>query len=184
FNILTGPRLEPGVSDSSQLLVVRKPLADHLVRHILLRRVPLAAVDPVGPRWRIAAASGVDVTSRGATTHILKLEIKTASRDTVIEDPLALFRLRAIMKFDPAEEVRLTVTTERNDDVVVLVRAGLRARFLNNGGNSYTLVWHAPPVAGLFHVGVNALLNGTLVDDQAPYDSQAWVVPGVVSPIE
>ena len=135
-----------------------------------------------GPRWRIAAASGVDVTSRGATTHVLKLEIKTASRDTVIENPLALFRLRSVLKLDPAEEVRLIVTTERSNDVVVLVRAGLRARFLNNGDNTYTLVWHAPPVAGLFHVGVNALSNGTLFDDQAPYDSQAWIVPFVVSP--
>lgn len=182
FNIVTGPRMEPGVSDSSQLVMVRKPLADHWVRHLLLRRVPLAAADPSGPRWRIAAASGVDVTSRGATTHVLKLEIKTASRDTVIEDPLALFRLRSVLKLDPAEEVRLIVTTERSNDVVVLVRAGLRARFLNNGDNTYTLVWHAPPVAGLFHVGVNALSNGTLFDDQAPYDSQAWIVPFVVSP--
>jgi hypothetical protein len=182
FNIVTGPRIEAGVSDSSQLRIVKKPLADHWVRRILLRRVPLATAAGDGPRWRVAAASGVDVTSRAATTRILKLEIKTASRDTVIDDPLAFFRLRSVMKFDPSEEVTLIVTTRRSDDVVVLVRAGLRARFLNNGDNTYTLVWHAPPGAGLFHVGVNALSNGTLFDDQAPYDSQAWIVPGVVSP--
>ena len=182
FNIVTGPRIEAGVRDSSQLRIVRKPLADHWVRRILLRRVPLATASGDGPRWRIAAATGVDVTSRAATTRILKLEIKTASRDTVIDDPLAFFRLRSVMKFDPAEEVTLIVTTQRSDDVVVLVRAGLRARFLNNGDNTYTLAWHAPPGAGLFHVGVNALSNGALFDDQAPYDSQAWIVPGVVSP--
>jgi hypothetical protein len=184
FNIVTGPRVE-GVRDSARLLVVRKPLADHWVRHLLLKRIPLAtASDPTlaRPRWRIAASSGVEVTSRAATTRIVSLEIKTASRDTVIDDPLALFRLRRVMKFDPGEEITLIVKTERNDDVVVLVRAGLRGRFLSNGDNTYTLVWHAPPVGGLFHVGVNALSNGTLFDDQAPYDSKAWIVPAVVSP--
>ena len=182
FNILAGTRTEGGVSDTVR---VRKPLADHWVRHLLLKRVPLATdARFMRPRWRIAAASGVDVTSRAATTHIVSLEIKTASRDTVITDPLALIRLRGVMKFDAGEAVTLIATTERNDDVVVLLRPGLRARFANNGDNTYTLAWHAPPVGGLFHVGVNALSNGTLFDDQAPYDSKAWLVPGVVRPAE
>jgi hypothetical protein len=188
FDIAAGPRIEAGVRDTSRIQLIKKPLADHWVRHLLLKRVPpppttLASLRE-GPRWRIAATSGIDVTSRGATTHIKTLEIKTASRDTVIEKPLELFRLRAIMKFDPSEPITLIATTERNDDVVVLVRAGLRARFRNNGDNSYTLLWHAPPTGGLFHVGVNALSNGTLFDDQAPYDSQAWIVPCVVSPAQ
>jgi hypothetical protein len=33
-------------------------------------------------------------------------------------------------------------------------------------------------------VGVNALSSGTLFDDQAPYDSKAWIVPCVVNPTE
>jgi hypothetical protein len=188
FNVAAGARVEAGVRDTAQVRIVRKPLADHWVRHLLLKRVPapatLATAARERPRWRVAASSGVDITSRGATTGIRRLEIKTASRDTVIEDPLALFRLRRIMKFDPAEEVTLTVTTGRSDDVVVLVRAGLRSRFRNNGDNTYTLVWHAPALPGLFHVGVNALSNGTLFDDQAPYDSKAWIVPAVVTPTE
>ena len=183
FDILAGMRTEGGVRDTAR---VRKPLADHWVRHLLLKRVPvLADARLMGrPRWRIAATSGIEVTSRAATTRIVSLEIKTASRDTVITDPLALFRLRGVMKFDAGEAVTLIATTERNDDVVVLLRAGLRARFANNGDNTYTLAWHAPPVGGLFHVGVNALSNGTLFDDQAPYDSKAWIVPGVVRPAE
>lgn len=189
FNVAAGPRIEAGVRDTSRIQIVRKPLADHWVRRLLLKRVPpppatLGTAERERPRWRVAASSGVDVTSRGATTNIRKLEIRTASRDTVIEDPLALFRLRRVMKFDAAEEVTLVVTTGRGDDVVVLVRAGLRARFRNNGDNTYTLVWHSPAQAGLFHVGVNALSNGTLFDDQAPYDSEAWIVPCIVAPAE
>ena len=166
---------------------VQKPLADHWVRRILLKRVPLARSSPWNtplqrPRWRVAGSSDVDVTSRGATTRIVSLEIKTADRDTVIVDPLALFRLRQIMKFEAGQEVTLIVTTRRNDDVVVLLRGGLRTKFTNNGDNTYTLAWHAPPREGLRHAGVNALSNGTLFDDQAPYDSEAWIVPYVVSP--
>jgi hypothetical protein len=186
FNIATGPRVE-GVRDTARLLVVRKPLADHWVRRVLLKRVPPPTIDAnvtrERARWRIAASSGVEVTSRAATTRIKSLAIRTASQDTVIEDPLAFFRLRHVMKLAPSEQVTLVATTERNDDVVVLIRAGLRGRFRNNGDNTYTLVWHAPATGGLFHVGVNALSNGTLFDDQAPYDSKAWIVPCVVSPM-
>jgi hypothetical protein len=188
FDIATGPRIEATVRDTARLAFIKKPLADNWERHILLKRAlapPITfASNLERPRWRIAGTSGVEVTSRGATTKIVQLEIKTSTRDTVITDPLALFRLRAVMKFDPAEQVTLIATTQRNDDVVVLVRAGLRTRFTSNGDNTYTLVWHTPQWGGLFHVGVNALSNGTLFDDQAPYDSQAWIVPCLVAPME
>jgi bifunctional DNA-binding transcriptional regulator/antitoxin component of YhaV-PrlF toxin-antitoxin module len=189
FNIATGPRVESTVRDTSRLRIVSKRLTDHWERRLLLKRVPppptdVVTADRVRPRWRVAASSGVEITSRPATTRILRLAIRSATQDTVIEDPLAFYRLRRIMKLEPGEEVRLVVTTERSDDVVVLVRAGLRARFSNNGDNTYTLVWHAPLRQGLHHVGVNALSHGTLFDDQAPYDSKAWIVPCVVNPTE
>ena len=186
FNIVAGTRNETGVRDTS-LIKVSKPLADHWVRRLLLKRVPplpddVASIGRLRPRWRIAASSGVEVTSGAATTNIRAIQIRTATMDTTIVDPLAFFRLRRVMKFEPGEAVRLTVATGRNDDVVVLVRAGLRSKFVNNGDNTYSLAWHAPQRGGLHHVGVNALSNGTLYDDQLPYDSKAWIVPCVVSP--
>ncbi|HEY2953876.1 MAG TPA: hypothetical protein VGK89_01360 [Candidatus Eisenbacteria bacterium] len=185
FNIVVGPATD-GVRDTSRLRVVRKRLADHWVRRVLLKRVPppptLVASEISRPRWRVAASSAVEVTSRAATTRIVSLEIKTATRDTVLTDPLVFFRLHQIMKFDAGEEVTLIATTERSDDVVVLLRGRLRARFQNNGDNTYTLLWHAPERRGLHHVGVNALSHGTLFDDVAPYDSKAWILPYVVSP--
>ena len=86
------------------------------------------------------------------------------------------------------------MTTLKNDDVVVLHRVGHRFRFHNNGDNTYTGTWLVPdlrlgngprPGPGrppIFHFGVNALSNGTLFDDQAPYDSQAWLLPVVLAP--
>jgi hypothetical protein len=186
FNIVAGTRNETGVRDTS-LLRVSKRLHDHWVRRLLLKRVPppptdVATINRPRPRWRIAASSGVEITSVPATTNIRAMRIQTASQDTTIADPLAFYRLRRVMKFEPGEEVRITVATGRNDDVVVLVRAGLRSKFVNNGDNTYSLAWHAPLREGLHHVGVNALSNGTLFDDTLPYDSKAWIVPCVVSP--
>jgi len=192
FNILAGtPDTEATPADST-LNVIHKPLADHWVRRILLKRRP----SPDGARsmWRIVATSSVKVTSRDAQTRIESLRVQTAGLDTTITDPLQFVFLRRILKFEPETPITLTVTTLKNDDVVVLCRFGNRLRFRNNGDNTYTGVWHLPPPGAgpgpgpvgppIGHFGVNALSRGTLFDDTAPYDSQAWLLPFLVVPDE
>lgn len=192
FNILTGVAGGDSTAIDSSVSVIRKPLADRWVRRILLKRLP--AADSTGRVWRVVATSGARVTSRDATTRIASLRFQTAGVDTTIAEPLAFFPLRRILKLEPGTPVTLTVTTSRSDDVVVLCRLGHRFRFHNNGDNTYTGVWLVPdlragngPQPGpgrppIFHFGVNALSHGTLFDDQAPYDSQAWVLPVVLGP--
>ncbi|MBI5711480.1 MAG: hypothetical protein HZC42_14435 [Candidatus Eisenbacteria bacterium] len=183
FNILVGEPGTDGTPIDSSVSVLRKPLFDHWVRRLLLKRI----MDPASARdaWRVVATSGVKVTSRNAQTRIESLRVQTADLDTTITDPLRFIFLRNILKVDPEAEVTLTVTTLRNDDVVVLqLRNHRRFRFHNNGDNTYTGVWRAPMLAGLRHFGVNALSNGTLFDDEAPYDSQAWLLPYLVRPNE
>jgi hypothetical protein len=192
FNILTGV---PGGDDTaidSSVSVVRKPLADHWVRRVLLKRLPVS--DSTRGVWRVVATSGVKVTSRAATTRIESLRFQTAGLDTTLTDPLHFFYLRRILKLEPGTPVTLTVTTLKNDDVVVMCRFGHRFRFHNNGDHTYTGVWQVPdlrvgpgprPGPGrppIFHFGVNALSHGTLFDDQAPYDSQAWLLPVLLAP--
>jgi hypothetical protein len=176
FNILTGLPGSDDVPMDSALRVVRKPLADHWVRRLLLKRRPW------GNDWHVVATSGVKVTSRGATTQIASLRVQATGLDTTITDPLAFFRLRRIPCVDPGDRVTLTVTTLRSDDVVFLLLRDRRFRFHNNGDNTYTGVFPMPALAGLRHAGVNAFSNGTLFDDEAPYDSQAWLSPLVVRP--
>jgi hypothetical protein len=192
FNILTGVPGGDSTALDSSLSVIHKPLADQWVRRVLLKRVP--AADSAGRAWRVVATSGVRVTSRSATTQIASLRFQTAGVDTTITDPLHFFFLRRILKLEPGTPVTLTVTTLKNDDVVVMCRFGHRFRFHNNGDNTYTGVWLVPdlrmgngprPGPGrppIFHFGVNALSHGTLFDDQAPYDSQAWLLPAVLAP--
>ena len=203
FNILAGaPATEAAAADTmppDTLHIVRKPLDDQWVRRLLLKRIPrryhddgygdvamTAATDGDhygggdSLRWKVVATSGVKVTSKDATTHIVSLRFQTGTKDTTITDPLAFWRLRRFVAVAPMDSVKLTVTTERNDDVVVLFAHYGRRRFHNNGDNTYTGVWRAPFFAGVEHVGVNAFSNGTLFDDAAAYDSQAWILPYVI----
>jgi hypothetical protein len=184
FNILVGtPDLggEPPISDRA---VIHKPLEDHWVRRVTLKRVRLEG-DTGDPVWRIVAISGVKVTSKDATTNIMSLRIQAADLDTTIFDPLAFQRLRRVLRFDAGTKVLLTVTTGRNDDVVVLHHRDRRFRFHKNGDNTYTGAWTTgtgAPFPGLQHVGINALSHGTLFDDKAPYDSQSWIFPYSLEP--
>jgi hypothetical protein len=183
FDILSMP------ADTDTVELVRKPLGDLWRRNLLLKRV----VDPSDSsktEWRVAATSGVRVASfdpRSAdaspafgTTQILSLRLQAGTIDTTITDPLALFRLRSIIRVNAGDAVTITANTGRTGDVVVLLSRGLRSRFQGNGDGTYTGVWIAPDHGGLGHVGVNAMTRGTLFDDTAPYDSQAWVLPFVI----
>ena len=181
FNILVGIPSTDGMPPDSTREVIHKPLEDHWVRRVLLKRVRLAG-ESGEPLWRIVAVSGVDVTSRGVTTHIESLHVQTVDMDTVLT-PLAFQRLRRILRFEPQTMVTLTVKTDRVDDVVVLQHRDRRFRFHNNGDMTYTGVWPTGLfAAGLHHFGVNALSHGTLFDDQAPYDSESWIFPYSLEP--
>ena len=186
--------------------VVHKPLHDLWVRKILLRRVHNMPdgemVVGSGPEdgndgehedeWKVAGISGASVRSFNplsaqpqpdfGVTKIQSLHIQSVSVDTVITDPLQFFLLRRIHEFGPAEDVTLTATTSSNSDVVVLVRVGMRRFFHNNGDNTYTLVWRTSAEDGLHHFGVNAIARSALFDDQAPYDSDAWIFPYAIRP--
>ncbi|MFI5371667.1 MAG: hypothetical protein ACHQ52_08920 [Candidatus Eisenbacteria bacterium] len=173
FNIVVGDSGSMGNGS-----VIHKPLVDHWVRRIELRRMRItAAGDAV---WRIVAASAVRITSKDATAHIQSVRVQTAGLDTTLVDPLQLFRLRALLRFAPDTPVTITVTTTHNDDVVLLYAADRRFHFKNNGDGTYSGTWATPDWPGLRHVGIDALTRGTLFDDSAPYDSQAWMMPYVV----
>lgn len=185
FNILAGVPGTDGTPIDSTVKIVHKPLEDHWVRRILLKRVRVVDSDEDDPDaiWHVAATSGVKVTSRDATVHIESLRIQAGAMDTTITDPLAFFRIRRVLQFMPDEMVTLTVTTDDTSNVVVLMHHDRRFRFHNNGDKTFTGVWRSGLfIAGFHHFGVNALSNGTLFDDTAPYDSQAWILPYVIEP--
>lgn len=168
FNVAVG---DSGAVDS----VVHKPLHDHAVRHVRLKRVLLPGARR--PAWKIVATSGVQMTSRDAEVRIQSLRVQSAGVDTTITDPLALFRLRSILKIAPGEATTLTVTTNHSDDILLLYTRFGRFRFQSNGDGTYSGTWHASLLEGFRHFGVNALTHGTLADPASPYDSQEWILP-------
>ncbi len=182
FNILVGDEVPEG--SPPQAHVVHKPLADHGVRRLLLKRVPVPDAASDRRAWRLVATSGVKITSREARTRIESLRVQSGPLDTIITEPLAFFRLRRMLKLDPLADVTLTATTLREDDVVLLHLRDHRGRFHNNGDKTYSATFRVPDLTGLHHVGVNALANGTLFDDAAPYDSQSWIEPYLVHPLQ
>ena len=173
---------KPARDPASPPIVIRKPLLDHWVRRLVLHRVELPGFER--PQWRIVGTSGVQITSRAAVTRIVSIRVEASHLDTTIVDPLALFRLRQVLRFDAEDSVRVTVTTLRNDDVVVLQRRDRHFPFRNNGDNTYSARLRVGMLAGVHHLGVNALARGTIFDDRAAYDSQAWILPYVVRPTE
>ena len=177
FNIR---RPDPDDSTRSDGEIVHKRLRDHAVRHVLLKRVRVN--DAGRALWKIVAVSGVQVRSQDAITAIQSLRIRSASLDTTITNPLELRRLRRILTFDAGERVELTVTTSASDDFVLLVRPAARFAFHHNGDGTFTGRWSVPAVPGIKLVGVNALSHGTLFDDLAPYDSEAWLFHFAVRP--
>lgn len=163
------------VGDDTTRTLVQKPLHDLWTRKLALVRMPVPD-DTVHSRWRLAGTSGVEVHTRDGVTRIQSLRIESGPLDTTVTDPLELHRLRHILKLAPAAEVRLTATTASAGDVVLFHGHDQRRRFRNNGDGTHSFVFPSGTFPGLRHFGVDALSNGTLFDDAAAYDSNAWIL--------
>lgn len=182
FNLLAG------AADSMDTTkrVVQKPIDDQSTRRILLMRMPARepawrdSTDRDSVRWRMVGSSLVETHTNGGATHIVSVRVQAGPLDTTITDPLEMYRVRRIARFLPNSPVRLTVTTTRNDDVVLFYGRDARRRFTNNGDNTYTFTMNAGLFPGVRHVGIDALSRGTLFDDTLPYDANAWMVPFTV----
>jgi len=60
----------------------------------------------------------------------------------------------------------------------------MRSRFTNNADGTFTFTFTTGRGLGLHRFGVDALSHGTLFDDVAPYDSNAWIFDYRVSPLD
>jgi hypothetical protein len=177
FDIVAGAT---SPTDTTRTLI-KKPLDDDWTRKlVLVRDARPGSVGPAG--WRLAGTSGIEVHTRGGSTHLVSLRIQSGLLDTTITDPLELHRLRRIELLEPGAPVTLTATTGNASDVVLFYGYDMRRRFVNDGNGTFTFTFEAGRFPGLRYFGVGALSNGTLFDDQAAYDSNAWVFPFVVAP--
>jgi hypothetical protein len=174
---------------SPRLAPVQKPLLDLWRRRARFERVVYLDenIRP-GPTWALTAVSGVRVTSVdmrecvGCKTMIASLRLQSEDLDLTITDPLELVPMVKLPPFTPGAQVRVTVETLHPDDVVFLMTGRRWVSLDKVGQRTYAGIWIVPPpgqppVVG--QVGVNALSHGTLFDDRALYDSDAWIMPYV-----
>ena len=176
FNIVPRDPAHPDLPDTAH--VTHKLLLDHWVRYFHLKRVDMPGMSR--PMWKMAGASAIEVTAENATSLITSVRVQTATLDTTLTDPSVLIPLRRVLRFSPEDTVTVTVTTPRNDDVVLLYHHDRRERLTNNGDGTYSGTFRAGLFSGWRHFAVNALSHETLYDDAAAYDSKAWIYPYVI----
>ncbi len=131
-------------------------------------------------RWRLRAASGAEITSDEGSRQILSVRIQAGDVDVTVTDPLELKNRSELLRLPPATPVHVTaVTADLTDKVVLYSRWGrMPLRRMEDGTCQGRFL--TPLAGGFKHLAVNALSNGTLFDDIAPYDSKAWGLPYVV----
>lgn len=170
---------QPLANDSMQLdsaNVIHKPLDETWVRHLRLRRLPVPGTNVRA--WFVTGASAAVSTSNPATEQILSVRLQATNVDTTITDPAALWSVGQHAHVAPGDSVTITATTTHTDDQVFCYWHDRRERFTSNGDGTYTFKLRLPPMETVRwrFLGVNAISHGTMFDDLAPYDSQAWVL--------
>jgi hypothetical protein len=134
--------------------------------------------------WKLVAMSGVKIESEGTTRQLNSVRVESEGVDetfTTVED---LVRLANILRLPAAREVTVTVDTgDATDHVFLHVRrARLRFELRNNGDGTFTGSYVTGSVPGPRHAVIDVLSDGTLMDDEEPYDNVAWGIPYVIEP--
>jgi hypothetical protein len=97
--------------------------------------------------------------------------------DTTITDPTQWITLPTVLSFGPSDSVTVTVTTSRTDDAVYIHRWDWRHRLHNNLDYTYSFSWVTSSWGGWRWFGIQAMTHGSIYDDTAPFDMQAWHEP-------
>jgi len=157
---------------------ITKPIDKTLTRQVELQRLSLGN----GRQWKVVEVTGAFVQTAGATTHLESLRLQSSSGiDTTITDPLQFFSLRHVITFGPNDTVTVTATTSRTNDFVYIHRWDWRHRLHNNGDGTYSFTWVTSAWSGWRHFGIQAISHGSIADDTAAFDMQAWHLPFRVS---
>jgi len=170
------------VSDGDSLHRIAKDFSDNGVRSLLFEksRVSANADDRWFHRgWKLVAMSGVAIESPGTTRAIHSVRLQAGDVDRTFQNVTDLVRIGDITVLEPATLVTVTVDTDDATDHVFLHRRHMRSRieFMNNGDGTFTATFETDAHQGPRHFAVDVLSDGTLYDDQAPYDNVVWGIP-------
>jgi len=166
--------VSPADSTQADTSRIDKPIDKTLTRKVMLKRMTLAGEHV----WRVTEVSGAFVTTPGSSVDIMSLHIHSSSGvDTTITDPLQWNSLRHVLAFTTSDTVTVTATTSHTDDAVYIHRWDWRHRLRSNGDGTYTFSWVTSTWSGWRHFGIQAMTHGSIYDDTAPFDMEAWHMP-------
>ncbi|RMH70058.1 MAG: hypothetical protein D6675_10525 [Gemmatimonadetes bacterium] len=133
--------------------------------------------------WRITAFSGMEFTTPDGAVDIVQMHLVAGDIDTTLTGVSDLVARQDILTLPPDTEVTLTVSTTHLNDLLFLHhRWWHRRAFETNDDGTYSLTWRTPRRAGVYHFTLDAISNGTLLDDQLPYAANGWGIPYRILP--
>ncbi len=134
--------------------------------------------------WKLVAMSGVKIESEGTTRRINSVRLQSEGVDETFSTVEELVRLQDLLRLPAGSEVTVSVDTgDATDHVFLHVRrAHLRFELRNNGDGTFTGVYFTGVVPGPRHAVIDVLSDGTLMDDEDPYDNVAWGIPYIIEP--
>jgi hypothetical protein len=131
--------------------------------------------------WRLAALSGVELPSPRTTRNINSVRVQAGDVDETITDVTQLVRVQDLIQLPADAAAEITVDTGDASDAVFLhFRRLHRTEMTNNGDGTFSARMPVSGGRGPAHFVVDVLSDGTLYDDEAPYDNLAWGIPFLV----
>jgi hypothetical protein len=131
--------------------------------------------------WRLAALSGLELASPRTSRNIRSVRVQAGDVDETITDINELVRVADLMQLPADAVAEITVATGDATDAVFLhVRRQMRIEMANNGDGTFSARMPVFGGRGPGHFVVDVLSDGTLHDDEAPYDNLAWGIPFLV----
>ncbi|MCD4818220.1 MAG: hypothetical protein K8S23_05980 [Candidatus Cloacimonetes bacterium] len=174
-----------------------KNFVEHSIRNAIFKRLEDAETDPLKRRgWRLTEVSGAETGPGDQTVRIDSVRLNCDSYpDTIFTNPLELFSIEDLITLYPQERCSLTVYTNFDENVehdFVFLHSWrrfiqhFRARFDFVEDGVYSGVWYAPANTAnalntVHHAAFDIINNETLLDDEIPYNSNAWTLPYKVS---
>jgi hypothetical protein len=158
---------------------VTKDFDDHAVRSLFFSRSRVNERTLAHRGWKLEAMSGVLIQSRNTTRNLQWVRVQSGDVDMTIDNVTDLVPLEEITRLPLGAEVTVTASTGDATDAVFLHLRHLRRRMelTNNGDGTFTGTYFAGGPRGPRHLVVDVLSEGTLYDDEAPYDNIAWGIP-------
>jgi hypothetical protein len=167
------------LGDADTRAELTKDFHDTGARSLYFERVRTELDHRPNRGWHLVALSGVSIASPGTTRTIHSVRLQAGDVDETITDVTPLVRVVDLLTLPAQTQVTVTVDTGDATDHVYLHRRLLRKRIelVNNGDGTFSGGFMTGNTARARHIAIDVLSDGTLYDDQAPYDNVAWGIP-------